>query len=103
VNRVVFVVITVQSLSLPGDSWFGPDKAKHFFLGAFVQSAAFSVLRAGGIEKGASLGAAAAVSVGAAFTKEFRDRGGPGTASVKDAAWSLAGAAAVSPVLARTK
>jgi putative lipoprotein len=103
VKPIVFVVVTVQSLSLPGDSWFGADKAKHFFLGTFIQSAAFSGLRAGGIQKEAALGAATAVTVGAAFTKEFRDRGGKGTASLKDAAWTLAGAAAISPVLLRAK
>jgi putative lipoprotein len=103
VKPVVFLVVTVQSLSPPGDSWFGADKAKHFFLGTFIQSAAFSGLRSSGIQKDVALGAATAVTVGAAFTKELRDRGGKGTASFKDAAWSLAGAAAISPVLARTK
>jgi uncharacterized protein YfiM (DUF2279 family) len=103
VKPIVFLVVTVQSMSLPGDSWFGPDKAKHFFLGAFVQSAAFSGLRAAGIQKEAALAAATAVTAGAALTKELRDRGGKGASSAKDAAWSLAGAAAISPVLARTK
>ena len=31
-----------------GDRWFAPDKAKHFFTAAFVQSASFSGLRAVG-------------------------------------------------------
>ena len=28
-----------------GDSWFGTDKLKHFFLSAFVQSLSYSVIQ----------------------------------------------------------
>jgi hypothetical protein len=47
--------------------------------------------------------AASAVSVAAIAGKELRDRNGRGTVSVKDAAWGLAGAAAITPILTRTK
>jgi putative lipoprotein len=102
-KRVLVVAFTLHSLSLGKDSWFGPDKAKHFFLGAFAQSAAFSGLRAAGLQKPASLVAASALTIGAAVGKELRDRTGKGTPSVRDVVWGLAGAATVSPLLMKTK
>lgn len=102
-NRIAFVVFTVHSLSLPKDSWLGADKAKHFFLGAFVQSAAFSGLRTVGVSRNASLVAASGVTIAAALGKELRDRSAQGTPSAKDVVWGLAGAAAISPALARTR
>lgn len=99
----MLVAFTIQSLSAAKDSWLGVDKAKHFFLGAFVQSASFSVFRAAGVGRTASLGGASGVTVALATAKELRDRTGEGTPSLKDVGWSLAGAAAISPVLARSK
>src|SRR5205807_4282953 len=32
-----------------GDSWFAPDKAKHFFTAAFVQTLSFGALRSTGL------------------------------------------------------
>jgi uncharacterized protein YfiM (DUF2279 family) len=85
------------------DAWLSRDKVQHFFLGAFVQGVAFSVADAAGAPRPIALSAASAVSVSAVLAKEIRDRNGRGTPSVKDAVWGLAGAAAISPLLARTK
>jgi uncharacterized protein YfiM (DUF2279 family) len=44
------------------------------------------------------------MTVAAAATKELRDRSnGAGTPSFRDLAWSVAGAATVSPLLLKTK
>ena len=43
-----------------GDKWFSPDKAKHFFMAAFVQSASFGGLRAVGVGRSGSLAGASA-------------------------------------------
>ena len=93
---------SLQTLGTP-DQWLSRDKAKHFFMGTFVQSASYGLLRASNLDKSAALVAASGVSVAVVAGKEYRDRQGRGNASVKDAAWGLAGAAAISPVLARTK
>jgi uncharacterized protein YfiM (DUF2279 family) len=98
------VVIAFSLQALGGaDPWVSRDKIQHFFLGAFIQSAAFSIADATEAGKSASLAAASAVSLSAVLAKEIRDRNGRGTPSAKDAIWGLAGAAAISPVLARTK
>ena len=42
------------------DRWIAPDKAKHFFTSAFLQSVSFSVLRSARVGKtGALIGATA--------------------------------------------
>ena len=101
-NRLVVVAFAVQTLTTP-DRWLSQDKAKHFFLGSFIQSVSFASIRAAGGKRSVSLAGASAVSVAAVAAKELRDRNGHGTPSVKDAVWGLAGAAAISPVLIRTK
>jgi uncharacterized protein YfiM (DUF2279 family) len=104
VKRFLFVAFSFQVLSGGRDAWFGPDKAKHFFLGAFVQSASFGVLRSTGLGKSAALAGASGVTLSASVAKELRDRvTGRGTPSFRDFTWSLAGAAAVSPLLLRSK
>ena len=102
-KRVGVIIFSLHSLSLGQDSWFGADKAKHFFLGAFVQSAVFSGLRTSGLRKNVSLAGASTVTLGAVIAKELRDRNGKGTPSARDVAWGLAGAAAISPLLMKAK
>lgn len=100
--KVLLLALSFQAVSSP-DRWFSADKVQHFFIGTFVQSASFGVLRAAKVEKQPALIAASALSAAAAIGKEVRDRGGRGDVSVKDAGWTLMGAAAISPVLARTR
>ena len=94
--------LAFQSIA-PPDRWFSADKVEHFFIGTFVQSASFGALRAVGMSKQNSIIAASAASASVAIGKELRDRGGRGDPSVRDAAWTTLGAAAISPMLARTK
>lgn len=77
-----------------GDRWFAPDKMKHFFMAAFVQSASFSGLRAAGMSKSSSLAAATALTAGVSIGKEIHDRRSGGEFSIRDLTWDAAGMAA---------
>src|ERR1041384_7369360 len=82
-----------------GDRWFSTDKAKHFFMAAFSQSASYSGLRALRLShEGALTGApgiAAAVSVG----KEVHDKKSGQIFSLKDLTWDAAGMGAATLVV----
>ena len=86
-----------------GDRWFAPDKAKHFFTAAFVQSASFSALRVTGLSRDQALGGATVLTAGVSIVKEVLDKRGAGTASGKDLAWDAAGMAAATALLTRTE
>ena len=100
--KILVLVFSLQTVAAP-DKWFAADKVQHLFLGSFAQSASFGVLRAAKVDRAPALAAASALSATAAIGKELRDRKGRGDPSLKDAVWTLAGAAAISPVLARTR
>jgi len=82
-----------------GDSWFGVDKLKHFFMGAFVQSAAYSAVRATGARHETALLSATAITAGVSISKELWDAHGGGPASVRDLTWDAAGAGAATLLL----
>ena len=82
-----------------GDSWFGADKVKHFFMGAFVQSVAYSAVRATGARHEASLVAATGVTAAVSIGKEWWDAHSGGTPSLRDLTWDAAGAASATLVL----
>lgn len=82
-----------------GDSWFGADKVKHFFMGAFVQSVAYSAVRATGVSHGTSLAAASGVTAGVSVGKEVWDAHTGGTPSLRDITWDALGAGAATLVL----
>lgn len=100
--NILLISISLQTLAAP-DRWLARDKVQHFFIGTFVQSASFGVMRAAKVEKAPAFAVASAFSASVAVGKELRDRKSKGDPSVKDAAWTLAGAAAISPVLIRTR
>ena len=100
--KVLLLALSFQSVSAP-DRWFSADKVQHFFMGTFVQSASFGVLRAAKVDKQVALIAASGFSASAAVGKEILDRRARGDVSAKDIAWTLTGAAAVSPILARVR
>jgi len=82
-----------------GDSWFGADKVKHFFMGAFVQSVAYSAVRATGARHQASLVAATGVTAAVSIGKELFDAHTGGTPSFRDLTWDAAGAAGATLLL----
>jgi putative lipoprotein len=84
------------------DRWFGPDKLQHFFTSAFVQSAAYGVLRRAGADQGPSLAAASLATAAVGVGKELHDRRAGRPFSVGDLAWDAAGAGSASVLLVRT-
>jgi uncharacterized protein YfiM (DUF2279 family) len=86
-----------------GDRWFSPDKAKHFFMAAFVQSASFSAFRSTGLRWNASIASASAMTAVLSIGKEVHDARTGGDASVKDLVWDAGGATGVSVFLHQTE
>lgn len=78
----------------PGDGWIGRDKLYHFAGSAVIQSVSHSVLRANGADYAAASGAAAGITLGVGFTKEFVDRAVGKYFSWKDIAADAAGTTA---------
>lgn len=100
----ILVAISFGGWNAPApDRWFGPDKLRHFFTAAFVQSMSYSTLRAAdAAHKDAIIGASVvtgAVSVG----KEIVDVRQRGEFSVRDLAWDVAGGASASLLLSQTR
>lgn len=85
-----------------GDRWFAPDKAKHFFMAAFIQSASFSALRSTGLHWNGSIAGASAVTALVGIGKEVHDTRTGGDASIKDLTWDAGGAAGASVLLHQT-
>jgi uncharacterized protein YfiM (DUF2279 family) len=87
----------------PGDSWFGADKVKHFFLTAFVQSVSYALLRVTRTEHGPALLGATAASAAVGIGRELHDRRVKGEFSVRDLSWDALGAGAATLMLNRTE
>jgi putative lipoprotein len=85
------------------DSWFGTDKAQHFFMSAFVQSVSFSALRATRLSRTNSLIGATLVASAVGIGKEVYDAKRGGDPSLKDLTWDAAGIAAATLILAHTE
>ncbi len=98
-------LLLVLSLSTgrPADAWWGPDKVKHFFVSAFVQSVSYSALRLTRLDHGPSLAGATLVTATVGVGREVHDRRTKGLFSVPDLAWDAAGAGAASVMLSRTR
>lgn len=86
-----------------GDRWFSRDKAKHFFMAAFVQSGSFSALRSTGLRWNSSIAGASATTAIVSIGKEVYDARTGGDASAKDLAWDAVGAAGATALLRRTE
>ncbi len=87
----------------PGaDRWFAADKAKHFFLSAFIQSASYSAFRTVRLHDGAALVGASVVTFSFGVGKELSDARHGGSASLRDLTWDVAGLAAAGALLHRT-
>jgi putative lipoprotein len=86
-----------------GDSWFGADKAKHFFTAAFVQTLSYGGFRSIGLSPNASLAGATVVSSAASIGKELHDRATGGVVSYRDLTYDGAGVLGASVLLRRTE
>lgn len=76
------------------DGWFGADKMKHFFMSVFIQSVAYSSVRAVGASHDGALVSATAVTVGFGLGREIYDGRVKRAFSYKDLVWDGAGLAA---------
>jgi len=104
---MILPIVFAFTLHLPApggdnDRWLAPDKVKHFFTAAFVQSVAFGSLRAVRVGQGAALVGASAVTATASIGKEIWDAHGHGTPSARDLTWDAAGAGAATLLLLHT-
>jgi uncharacterized protein YfiM (DUF2279 family) len=97
------LVLTLSVPAPPPDRWFGADKLKHFFISAFIQSVAYSALRAADARHDASLAGATAVTAAFAVGKEIADWRARREFSVRDLAWDAAGAGAATLLLSHTQ
>jgi uncharacterized protein YfiM (DUF2279 family) len=97
------VLAFALSLHAPPHLRVGPDKVKHFFLSAFVQSASYSALRLGGVEHDGALIGASGATLAVGIGKEVRDSRAGGPFDVGDLAWGMAGGAAAAAVLAQSR
>jgi uncharacterized protein YfiM (DUF2279 family) len=91
------------SQSAAPDRWFAPDKVRHFFTSALLQSLGYGTLRAMDVEHGSALVGASVVTAAFGIGKELSDRRRGYGFSGRDLVWDAAGAAAVSALLARTE
>ncbi|MDQ3697884.1 MAG: hypothetical protein M3373_07650 [Gemmatimonadota bacterium] len=87
----------------PPDRWFAPDKVKHFFVSAFIQSVAYSALRAADANHDRALAGASLTTAAFGIGKEVRDWQTRGEFSFRDLAWDAAGGVTVSLLLSRTQ
>jgi uncharacterized protein YfiM (DUF2279 family) len=94
---------TVQERGNEADPWFGPDKVKHFFTSAALQSLAYGAARAADVEHDAALASASVLTLAFGVGKEFSDRRRGRVFSGRDLVWDVAGAAAISLLLAQTE
>ena len=77
--------------STPRDTFLGPDKVKHFFMSAFIESVGFAGMEAVGANRGASIVTAAAVTAAAGIGREVHDKITKKLFSLGDLAWDGVG------------
>lgn len=97
----LLLVLALQAQP-PADRWFSPDKLKHFFMAAFVQSVTYSALRATQLGHQSSLVGATAGTVAVSIGKEWVDARRTGVFSKRDLVWDAAGIGASTLLLERT-
>lgn len=98
------IALIAVLIGVPGrDPWFGPDKIKHFFMSAFIQSGTFTAMRAAGLRHSHAQRIAGVTSVTLGLGRETYDRRRGRPFSVKDLAWDAAGTTAAIALLNRTR
>jgi uncharacterized protein YfiM (DUF2279 family) len=101
------LLLLIAGLALPPepprtDPWFGTDKVKHFALAGFANGMSYATLRALHVRHGNAQTASLTVVISLSALKELRDRRDGRHFSVRDLAWSAAGAVASAALLSRT-
>jgi uncharacterized protein YfiM (DUF2279 family) len=86
------------------DSWFSPDKIKHFFMSAFIESVTYSALQAARVNHRTALGGAIGVTMAVGVGREIHDKRTPGNIfSVRDLTWDAVGVTAGAVLLSQTR
>lgn len=85
------------------DTFLGPDKVKHFMMSAFIEAIGFNALQAANVDRGASLGAATAVTLGIGIARELHDGRTKGLFSLGDLTWDTLGTAAALLVISHSQ
>ena len=87
-----FAFALAFTLSGPSnDPWFARDKAKHFFVAAAIQSAAYAAFRQRTERAPVALWGATGVTAAASLGKEWYDHRRGKTFSYRDLAWDAGG------------
>jgi uncharacterized protein YfiM (DUF2279 family) len=97
------LLVLVLRFPLLSDSWFGPDKIKHFFLTAFAQSFLYASARAAGVERDDALRASITAAAAGGIAREIYDARVKGRFSVPDLAFDAAGVWAATAMLRETR
>jgi putative lipoprotein len=97
------VLAFALSLHAPPKLSVAPDKVKHFFLSAFVESVSYSTLRAAGVQHDGALVTASAATLSVGIGKEVWDSRHGGRFSVGDLVWNVAGGAAAAAMLEHSR
>jgi uncharacterized protein YfiM (DUF2279 family) len=97
------ILVLVLRFPLLSDSWFGPDKIKHFFLTAFAQSFLYASARAAGVERDDALRASITAAAAGGIAREIYDARAKGRFSLPDLAFDAAGVVAATAMLRETK
>jgi uncharacterized protein YfiM (DUF2279 family) len=87
----------------PRDTFLGPDKVKHFFMSAFVESIGFAGMEAVGASRESSIGTATAVTAAAGIGREIHDRITKHLFSFGDLAWDALGTGAALLMISHTQ
>ena len=86
-----------------GDSWFGIDKLKHFFLSAFATSVSYSALQAAGANRTTAMTGAIGASAALGISRELYNLRTTKAFSFRDLTWDAIGTAAAVGVLDKTR
>ena len=100
----VAVNLVCAQAAVVRDNWFGPDKIKHFFMSAFIESVTYSALQAARVNHRPALGGAIGVTIAVGVGKEIHDKRTPGNIfSVRDLTWDVVGATAGAVLVSQTR
>jgi uncharacterized protein YfiM (DUF2279 family) len=99
----VAVNLVYAQAAVVRDSWFSPDKIKHFFMSAFIESVTYSALQAARVNHRPALGGAIGVTMAIGVGREIHDKRTPGNIfSVRDLTWDAIGTTAGAVLLSQT-
>lgn len=87
----------------PPDSFTGPDKVKHFFMSGFIEAIGFAALQGINVNRGVSLGAATAATLGIGVAREVHDKRTKGLFSLGDLTWDTLGTGAALLLISHTQ